>query len=338
MILNGMAEWADKLESAALDQNVTDTEFLNLQKLVFQHALKTLKEGPEDQKIEANYLIGFIGLTDGDRYKIPYQNVLSHLQRAYSGGHAGAGIQLYRSHAGAYPFIPPQARSLTRGLLILENLSKSGCAHAAYELVLHYLALIEDYDEEDCPESHIDMAYKHAQAAFNLKYSGGYLMMGTFSYHGLYGLVPQHHASAFQYFLAGLEASNLTYLEHDIISQLHHWIGHCQMSGEGTGMNRFEGLKHINIAASMNNDEAMQWLEENEEFIGQITADDADDQNIYYDLDPVPAASLESQNMSAEADSVQDPPPKDFNPFESFSKEKKKAPVRPIFKKDSTTH
>lgn len=333
-----LAVLAERMEKAALDKSISDVEFFDLQKFVFQAAIQALKDKDTVQAPEANYLVGIIGLTDGDRFKIPPQNVLIHLNTAYQLGHAGAGIQLYRAHKGVYPFIPEAMRSQSKGVLLLEKLAKTNYPHALYELAQHYLDLIDGYvqNEDEAPEEHYHQAYGYAKDAMEAGYSGGFLLIGTMTFHGFLGLVAQHKPTAYQFFVSGLEVAQTGFLEYNLVGQLHHWIGYCQFSGDGTSMNRIDGIAHYKMAADMNCGEAIQWLDENRQFVDHVESEVVSSEGVFYDLDIEPEPEPVPDNEKADVAKADKDPAKLINPFEQFA-DTSKGPHRPIIKK-TTTH
>ncbi len=333
-----LAALAEKLEQAAINKGITDIEFFELQKLVFQKAMAALKEKDTASAPEANYLVGLIGLTDGDRFKIPAQNALAHLNTACQLGHAGAGIQLYRAHKGVYPYIPEYMRSQAKGVLLLEKLAKNNFPHATYELAQHYLDLIDGYiqNEDEAPEEHYHQAYGYAKDAMDMGYSGGYLLIGTMAFHGFLGLVAQHKPTAYSLFIEGLVKSQLGFLEYNLVGQIHHWLGYCLFSGDGTSMNRIDGITHYQMAADMNCGEAVQWLEENKEFVDHVRAEATSETAIFYDLEAEPEPEPVPDGEKPAAVQAQKDPAKIINPFEQYA-DMTSGPDRPIVKK-TTTH
>lgn len=325
---------ATKLESAVFDKEMTDEEYFVLQKSVLAAAVKEAKKTEATPNVEADYLIGWIGMNDGDRYRIPAENVLAHLNKAFKGGHAGAGILLYRCHIGVSNYIPVTLRNLSKGLMVLESLAKDGYAHAAYELSIHYRGLIEGYENSGDlpPPEHAIQMKRYADEAVALKYSGGYLLNGINSYFGVGEEVTQNFTTAFRYFQEGLEISEINFNECDIVNQLHHWLGHCYYTGEGVGRDRIEGLKHMRIAADMGNQAAAQWLEESKADIERLEAG-SDEDDFIYDLD---IALEEDEGREAVAEAPASAGEKSAtNPFSSFAGKGESA-ARPILKKPTT--
>lgn len=327
---------AIKLETAAFDKAVTDADYFDLQKLVFKNAITAIKAKGSEPLPEADYLVGMIGMTDGDRFGIPPQNVLAHLNKAYQNGHAGAGILLYRAYTGVSTYIPATMRSDSKGILLLEALAKKGFPHALYELSVHYRNLIDGYEQagDEAPEEHFHEMYRYANDAMKMKYSGGYLLMGMLSYFGLTGLVPSHYPTAYKYFIDGLSIADESFFQYDITSQLHNWIGYCLFTGEGIGRDRISGLKHIQISANMANSNAQAWLDENKAAVEDIQRQIENPDVVPYDLDIDVDASLFEPAPSTEAEVLQRVHDQG-NPLSSFAD----APApsdRPILKKPTT--
>lgn len=287
---NELQQLKEKYVKSSYDENVSNKEFAGIQKLVFKKAIHSIKINPDNPPADADLLVGWIGLEDGDRFKIPPQNVLAHLERAWKNGSSEAGILLYRAHNKMYQYIPNNMRSLSRGILILEKMIRErNDQYALFELVEHYLRLIESYfseeGSEDPPEDHYHKAYQYASLAFEQGYPGGYLHMGIFTYYGFIGLVPKDISLAYKYFFLGLKKCNENPRERDVYSVLKYWVGYCQVHGLGVSMDRESGLKIIHESATMGNIEAKNWLEENREFVDAIESSKLEESE-YYMNDP----------------------------------------------------
>ncbi len=329
---------AERLEQAEIDKAMTDPEFFELQRLVLGEAVQYIKGKDTDELAQANYIIGLVGLTDGDRFRIPPQNVLNHLKAAYELGHETAGILLYRAYKGMYPIIPEMMRNLARGILILEGLARKKSAHGAYELAQHYLDLIDGYAQagDEAPEAHYHQAYAYAKDSMEMGFCGGYLLIGTMTFHGFLGLVAQHKGAAYRIFAKGLEKVGPGFLEYNLAGQLHHWVGYCQFAGDGVSMNRIDGIVHYKLAAEMNCGEAVQWLEDNKQFVEHVQSEEGSGTTLIYDLDIDPEPEPAMTSEQAEAIQQEHDPAKIINPFEQFN-EMDVDPARPFGKK-TTTH
>jgi hypothetical protein len=269
----------NKLRSLVYDFKIPEEEFFALQKLVLREAMSILKANKDAPLPEADFALGYIGVTEGDRFNIPAEHAMSHLRRAYQNGNIDAGLLLYFAHAGIHTYVPHNLRSENKGILILEELGRKGVGYALHELCEYYMQKADNTDPEliDLVESHRHTAYEYAQKEFQLGYFGGYFHLGYFAYEGFYGFSVHDKVLAFKYFSEGLAiAGTDLFWENSLISSLYNWVGYCQFYGDGVAKNRVAGLNSIRQSADMGNSVAKTWLEDNKNIVTLMEQDKED--------------------------------------------------------------
>jgi hypothetical protein len=265
MIMNNPKDMVERYHKGIIDvttRALSQEDFYKLQKDTLQDASALLKTGPV---AEADYLIGFIGVTDGDKFGVPAQNAVAHLKRGYKNGQPESGIQLSFVCFGQYPSAPEQFRSKKDGVVILNELGKAGYVHARYELGNFYIQQIMASNNEGkyVPEEWFNRAQKHAQAAADENYSGGHLLLGFMNQYGFSLTMPQNTAAAFIHYTKAFELVGPHYLEIDLRAYVNFNLGGMYFNGEGTARDRRKGLILMTEAADLGNGMAQEWLTAN---------------------------------------------------------------------------
>ena len=263
--MSDIKKWMDAYHRAIYDNQISNEDFIRLQRETLQAAVARLRTHKEP---EADYLIGFIVASDGDRFAIPPKNALAHLRRAYDNGSAEAGLQLALIHQGGADYIPRALQSRAAARQLLEEMAAKNHPHALYELSNFYLNQMHMAHAEGryIPEEWFQAAERAARAAADMGYCGGYVQVARLYFDGFGAIVPQDHEQAYVHYQKAIAAADpAKFFERPIHTEAQFSLGLMHFNAEGISRDRGKGLALIAAAADMGNPFAQQWMAENGE-------------------------------------------------------------------------
>ncbi len=275
--------------------------FLAVQKNLFKASMTLIQDKNIPYNPEADFWIGYIGATDGDRFGIPPERILNHLNRAYANGYTDAGILLSKIYSGDFLYIPSTMIKLSKSSLILEELRKQApdngfLKYFAVERILASVCIsktedIDKYQASNFPEIGND-SYQKAFEAFEYEEQKGYLghklHLGILYFYG-FGTttkVPISYALAYKSFLAALQEvkeENLDIWTSEIYARLHFWMAISKINAKGTSLNRKEAVQHMSVSSRFGYVYARKWIADNIELFDLINADPLFLENCYYE-------------------------------------------------------
>jgi TPR repeat protein len=166
--------------------------------------------------------------------------------------------------------MPEHYRSKQEGVAVLGEMAKAGYVHARYELANFYLLQILEYNGEGkpVPDEWYVRARKHAEAAVEAGYSGGYYMKGYMDHYGS-GIPEPDLESAAACYAKALEVAGQGYFELAVRADAAFNLGSMLYGGEGVARDRRKGVELVAEAARLGNWLAKEWLEDNEKTVAR---------------------------------------------------------------------
>lgn len=188
---------------------------------------------------------------------------LKLLHKAADEGLTDALVKLADLYSGQVDDFPRVHQRFSRAYQLYKQAAARGNSYSDYRL-----AMMHGYEQGAVPDRKKARAFLESAVEKNSPY--GFFLSGVWHYSG--HILSHDPEAAYEMFTNGLEEISRNYVDdQELFGRLNFWKGRCLFEGEGVKEDKKQGIILIENAAAMGIEEAVEWIEGNNEDGGKST-------------------------------------------------------------------